>query len=117
MKEGKILTECFNKERWERFFRKLGLPRECINAIQKQHIDHDSCFREALSLWLRGDYNQDIYGAPDMRRLCTAVAGPGRDGQLALQLGERHLVLPDIIKGDRVTCMLSSSLLSLLLPL
>ena len=102
MEDGKILTKYFAKERWEKVFRKLGLSHELISGIQCQQIDHDIlCFREALSLWLRGNYNTSIYGAPDMRRLCAAVAGPGRDRQLALLLAEHHLVLPGITKGDR----------------
>ena len=83
------------KEKWAEFSLKLGLSEKTIQNIRKQHIKPRLCLMEAVEVWLKGGYNNFVYGSPNMRRVCAAVASPkgGDDSDLAAQLAEENLTI------------------------
>ena len=83
------------KEKWAEFSLRLGLSEKTIQNIQKEHRKPRFCPMEAMEVWLKGGYNKFVYGPPNMRRLCAAVASPkgGDDSDLAAQLAKENLTI------------------------
>ena len=83
------------KEKWAEFSLRLGLSEKTIQNIQKEYRKPRHCLMEAMEVWLKGDYNKFVYGSPNMRRVCAAVASPkgGDDSDLAAQLAKENLTI------------------------
>ena len=83
------------KEKWAEFSLRLGLSEKTIQNIQKEHCEPQLCLMEAMKVWLKGGYNKFVYGSPNMRRVCAAVASPkgGDDSDLAAQLAKENLTI------------------------
>lgn len=64
---------------WEQLSRLLGLPYSTIIQIKQEHInDVTSCWSEALSQWIRQNYNTERYFKPSWRTLLGAIAKVNR---------------------------------------
>ena len=83
------------KEKWAEFSLRLGLSEKTIQNIQKEYRKPQYCLMEAMEVWLKGGYNKFVYGSPNMRRVCAAVASPkgGDNSNLAAQLSKENLTI------------------------
>ena len=100
--------------------KKLGLRQETIYKIQSSFSSSDKCLKKALTVWLKGCYNQVVYGPPTLGSLCAAVAHPngGGDRDLAMKTltlhnceehgapkyGEEHLNMHELVKHNCACC-------------
>ena len=78
------------EQRWQSFSRKLGLSIETINGIDHTCSTEGDCLKNALAVWLSGDYNQHVYGPPTLRSLCAAIANSqgGGNKELAKRIAQ-----------------------------
>ena len=60
---------------WERLAGYLGLSKHDIDSIKKDHPnDNSHCWNEALSQWIKRNYNTEKFGVPSWKTLLKAVA-------------------------------------------
>ena len=71
-----IVTECNSLSyKWEELSAFLGLPRNRIESIKKNHPSDDTgCLNDALGQWIEQKYNKEKFGMPSWRTLLKGVA-------------------------------------------
>ena len=61
--------------RWEKLSAFLGLPKSLIDEIRGNHPgDLSCCWNEALSQWIKQNYNTEKFGKPSWRTLLVAIS-------------------------------------------
>ena len=79
--------------RWDSFAIQLGILYETTQLIKRRNYhDPTDCLNDALSEWLKGDYNKQRHGHQSWRKVCkeTANAGGGNDMALAKKIAAEH---------------------------
>ena len=67
----------------------LGLSKDDIDTIKENNPkNYSACWDEALSLWIKQNYNTAKFGAPSWRSLLKAIAPI--DGKLFKELALKH---------------------------
>ena len=74
---------------WDNFALKLHLKYDTIKVIKKDNPgDSRACLTEAMSQWLKENYNTARFGVPSWRTLVTAVQAI--DMALAHEIADTH---------------------------
>ena len=79
--------------KWGDVSLRLGLQKSRVETIETDHPgDSSACLREALTDWLRRNYDTQRFGVPLLRKLVEAVASKtgGRNPKLAEDLTEKY---------------------------
>lgn len=93
--------------RWEKLSAFLGLPKSLIDEIRGNHPgDLSCCWREALSQWIKQNYNTEKFGEPSWRTLLGAVVRIDR--RLFEKLADEHKCQHNPI-GDHSVIPLAST--------
>ena len=58
---------------WRRLSSKLRLKESSLEAIERNNRDVGTCLSQALTEWLKRNYNHIEHGRPSWRRLAQAV--------------------------------------------
>ena len=71
-----IVTECNSLSyKWEELSAFLGLSRNRIKSIKKNHpCDDTGCLNDALGQWIGQKYTTEKFGMPSWRTLLKAIA-------------------------------------------
>ena len=85
---------------WDKFALELHLKYDTIKVIKKDNPgDSRACLTEAMSQWLKENYNTARFGVPSWRTLVTAVQAI--DMALAHKIADTH-------RGMHMTMMVFS---------
>ena len=70
-----VIMECSSlSAKWRQLSGYLGLPKKNIDIINDNHPkDSSTCLCEALSQWIKQNYNTERFGSPSWRSLLKAV--------------------------------------------
>ena len=83
---------------WEKFALKLHLKYDFIKVIKKNNPgDNEACLTEAMSEWLKENYNTARFDFPSWRTLITAVQDI--DIALAQSIADRHKGIYCVFQG------------------
>ena len=81
---------------WDKFALKLRLKYDHIKVIKKDNPgDSEACLTEAMSEWLKENYNTAKFGVPSWRTLIKAVQA--MDMALAHKIADKHRGMPSFI--------------------
>ena len=70
-----MIRECCSlSAKWKELSGYLGLRQSDIDAIACDNAKVSDCWNEALSRWIKHNYNTERFGEPSWRTLLKAIA-------------------------------------------
>ena len=79
--------------RWFFFGSSLHLSPDTLQSIEANNGSNcERCLYQALTHWLKKDYNYKRFGHPSYRKLCVSVSNGGQNKALAEEIANEHLV-------------------------
>ena len=79
--------------RWFFFGSSLHLSPDTLQSIEANNGSNcERCLYQALTHWLKKDYNYKRFGHPSYRKLCVSVSNGGQNKALAEEIANERLV-------------------------